>query len=103
VLQAPLERAARALLPYHPGIAESGDACLVEISGDVGFDHLGARGSIKLISVDKDQPLAELGFARSLLFVNTRATARILSEHIVDVTVRTVLVIATVEGRRMGL
>lgn len=88
---------------YHPGVAESGDAYLVEISGEVGFDHLGARGSIKLISVDADEPLVELDFARNLLFVNTRATEKVPSEFIVDVAVCTVLVVATVEGRRMRI
>ncbi|PWW76376.1 hypothetical protein C7212DRAFT_363227 [Tuber magnatum] len=65
---------------YHPGVAEGGDAYLVEITGGVGFDHPGARGSIKLINVDTNETIVELDFARSLLFVNTRATGRITND-----------------------
>jgi len=86
---------------YHPGVAEGGDAYLVDITGEVGFDHLGAKGSIKLINVDTNETMVELDFARSLLFVNTRATGKIPNDYIVDVAVCAVLTVATVEGRRM--
>ncbi|RPA92382.1 hypothetical protein L873DRAFT_195931 [Choiromyces venosus 120613-1] len=88
---------------YHPGVADGGDAYLVEITGEVGFDHLGAKGSIKLINVDTNETMVELDFARSLLFVNTRATGKIPSDYIVDVAVCAVLTVATVEGRRMRI
>lgn len=36
---------------YHPGVADFGDAYLVDIQGDVGFDAVGgATGSIKVCS-----------------------------------------------------
>lgn len=88
---------------YHPGVGNGGDAYLVEIEGEVGFDNLGAKGSIKLINVDTNETLTELDFARKLLFINTRATSKIPSDHIVDVAVSTVLTVATVEGRRMRM
>lgn len=33
---------------YHPGVADGGDAYLVEIEGEVGFDRVGANGTIKV-------------------------------------------------------
>jgi len=84
-------------------VAEGGDAYLVDITGEVGFDHLGAKGSIKLINVDTNETMVELDFARSLLFVNTRATGKIPNDYIVDVAVCAVLTVATVEGRRMRI
>lgn len=88
---------------YHPGVAEGGDAYLVDITGEVGFDHLGAKGNIKLINVDTNETIVELDFARSLLFINTRATGKIPNDYIVDVAVCAVLTVATVEGRRMRI
>jgi len=88
---------------YHPGVAEGGDAYLVDIAGEVGFDHLGAKGNIKLINVDTNETIVELDFARSLLFINTRATGKIPNDYIVDVAVCAVLTVATVEGRRMRI
>ncbi|CUS11121.1 unnamed protein product, partial [Tuber aestivum] len=93
----------RRYCPYHPGVVEGGDAYLVEITGEVGFDHLGAGGSIKLINVDTGEAMVELDFARGLLFVDTRATGKIPNDHIVDVAVCAVLTVATVEGRRMRI
>lgn len=36
---------------YHPGVADGGDAYLVDIEGEVGFDHLEANGTIKVCFV----------------------------------------------------
>lgn len=33
---------------YHPGIAACGEAYLVDIQGEVGFDNVGAKGTIKV-------------------------------------------------------
>lgn len=33
---------------YHPGIGVCGDAYLVDIEGEVGFDNVGAKGTIKV-------------------------------------------------------
>ncbi|KAH8153018.1 uncharacterized protein LAJ45_02605 [Morchella importuna] len=88
---------------YHPGIGNGGDAYLVQIEGEVGFDNLGAKGCIKLINVDTNETLVELDFTRKMLFIDTNATNKIPSDHIVDVAVSTVLTVATVEGRRMRM
>jgi len=73
------------------------DAYHVDITGGVDFGLLGAKGSIKLINVDTNGTMVELDFARSPLFVNTRATGKILNDYIVDVAA---CAVATVEGRR---
>lgn len=39
---------------YHPGVAACGDAYLVDIQGEVGFDNVGAKGSIKVCRPLKD-------------------------------------------------
>lgn len=88
---------------YHPGIGNGGDAYLVQIEGEVGFDNLGAKGCIKLINVDSSETLVELDFTRKMLFIDTNAASKIPSDHIVDVAVSTVLTVATVEGRRMRM
>lgn len=39
---------------YHPGVAACGDAYLVDIQGEVGFDSVGAKGTIKVCGPLKD-------------------------------------------------
>ncbi|KAI5776289.1 hypothetical protein EDC01DRAFT_733281 [Geopyxis carbonaria] len=88
---------------HHPAMSSSNAAehapLVVRVEGTVGFDNLGARGSIRLVNTINQDTLAALDFARQLLFVNTGATMKIPSPHIVDVAVATLLAVGTMEGR----
>lgn len=53
--------------------------------------------------MDTNETLAELDFGRSVLLIDTCATATIPSAYILDVAVATVLTVAVVESRRLRL
>lgn len=76
-------------------------ALVVKILGSVGFGNVRAKGTIKLINMTNQETLTSLDFGRNLLHINTHATMKVPSRHIVDVAVSTLLAVATVEGRRV--
>lgn len=87
----------------HPAVAtRNGEAVLVvKMQGTVGFDHLGAKGSIKLVNTTSQETLAAVDFSSGgRLLVNTNATSKIENQHIVDVAVGVVLCVAAIEGRK---
>ncbi|EPS38996.1 hypothetical protein H072_7226 [Dactylellina haptotyla CBS 200.50] len=86
---------------FHPAKDEEGGWLNVVVSGRVGFDVIGADGSISLCSSTHDDPLVTLDFATSQLTINTSACNTINSFYIVDVAVAAVMTVATVEGRRL--
>ncbi|TGZ82482.1 hypothetical protein EX30DRAFT_386757 [Ascodesmis nigricans] len=73
--------------------------------GRVGFGDVTAAGTLKLINTINKETLVTLDFANSLLTVDTNATSKVESEHIVDVAIVATLAVATCEGRlaRFGL
>ncbi|KAK6531821.1 hypothetical protein TWF694_002988 [Orbilia ellipsospora] len=86
---------------FHPAKDEEGGWLNVVVAGRVGFDVIGANGSISLCSSTHDEPLVTLDFGASQLTINTAACNTINSFYIVDVAVAAVMTVATVEGRRL--
>jgi hypothetical protein len=88
----------------HPAMSSShphaDPALVVKIEGRVGFNKPTANGRIKLLNMTNKEVLASLDFGRGLLCINTGATAKVESRHIVDVAVATLIAVATVEGRK---
>jgi hypothetical protein len=88
----------------HPAMSSShphaDPALVVKIEGRVGFNNPTANGKIKLLNMTNKEILASLDFGRGLLCINTAATAKVESRHIVDVAVATIIGVATVEGRK---
>ena len=74
-------------------------ALVVKIEGKVGFHCRGAKGRVKLVNVTNRETLVELDFGKRILRVNTAATSKVESRHIVDVAVSTLMAVAAVEGR----
>ncbi|KAK6498935.1 hypothetical protein TWF481_011506 [Arthrobotrys musiformis] len=86
---------------FHPAKDEEGGWLNVLVNGRVGFDVIGADGSISICSSTHDEPLVTLDFATAQLTINTGACSTINSFYIVDVAVAAVMTVATVEGRRL--
>ncbi|KAK6337889.1 hypothetical protein TWF696_001367 [Orbilia brochopaga] len=86
---------------FHPAKDEEGGWLSIAVTGRVGFDVIGANGSISICSSTHDEPLVTLDFATAQLTINTAACNTINSFYIVDVAVAAVMTVATVEGRRL--
>ncbi|KAF3100179.1 hypothetical protein TWF102_010752 [Orbilia oligospora] len=86
---------------FHPAKDEEGGWLNVVVNGRVGFDVIGADGSISICSSTHDEPLVTLDFGTAQLSVNTAACSTINSFYIVDVAAAAVMTVATVEGRRL--
>ncbi|KAF3923016.1 hypothetical protein ABW20_dc0103819 [Dactylellina cionopaga] len=86
---------------FHPAKDEEGGWLNIVVTGRVGFDVIGADGSISICSSTHDEPLVTLDFTSTQLTINTAACNTINSFYIVDVAVAAVLTVATVEGRRL--
>ncbi|KAK6523590.1 hypothetical protein TWF281_001571 [Arthrobotrys megalospora] len=86
---------------FHPAKDEEGGWLNVIVNGRVGFDVIGADGSISISSSTHDEPLVTIDFATAQLTINTAACSTINSFYIVDVAVAAVMTVATVEGRRL--
>ncbi|KAF3921189.1 hypothetical protein ABW21_db0202924 [Orbilia brochopaga] len=86
---------------FHPAKDEEGGWLSIAVTGRVGFDVIGANGSISISSSTHDDPLVTLDFATAQLTINTAACNTINSFYIVDVAVAAVMTVATVEGRRL--
>lgn len=86
---------------FHPAKDEEGGWLNIAITGRVGFDVIGANGTISICSSTHDDPLVTLDFATAQLTINTAACNTIHSFYIVDVAVAAVMTVATVEGRRL--
>ncbi|EWC44971.1 hypothetical protein DRE_01030 [Drechslerella stenobrocha 248] len=86
---------------FHPAKDEEGGWLDILVTGRVGFDVVGANGSISISSSTHDHPLVTLDFATAQLTINTAACNTINSFYIIDVAVAAVMTVATVEGRRL--
>ncbi|KAI9724329.1 MAG: hypothetical protein M1812_000397 [Candelaria pacifica] len=90
---------------WHPSLDNGkGRTFVVQIDNNgesAGFDVPGAKGIIRLGTLDGRDTLVSLEFSTSTLVIDTLAAGRVSSLYIVDVAVTAVLAVALVEGRRI--
>ena len=87
----------------HPGLSKNGEGERFVIVCDkgVGFNVAGARGTIRLIDPHSHETLVGLEFGTATLLVDTRATAKIPSFYMVDISISAVIAVALIEGRKI--
>ncbi len=90
---------------WHPSLDDGkGRTFVVQIDNNgeaAGFDVPGAKGVIRLGTLDGRDTIVSLEFATATLVIDTLAAGKIPSLYIVDVAVTAVLAVALVEGRRL--